>query len=628
MNAKLSRHALSPFAERRQEVNITALNHTIRSFTNPFAQDSEELHNLVTMAVMPEKVTHDLCRQSIIGSQLFDEFVCNRIKTNKLNLWAPMKKCQLQTWKSTVKHVKLKVDQKVVELKEDRNLFARLLIVAKSRPNINLEDAFGKHEFSVVPRSLFAADGQMLHCPAKSKLMSIITSLIESNKSESAEEQDVNLMADGDMTGEDGYHVALVDGMAEVQALSKPDCIKSCSQLDDFFCSHIQTKYRPMDEVRIIFDRYDVPQSLKQATRSRRQGTQVPVAYHINDATNIAKVSMKQLLSHSQTKMELTGYLGQKILEHASKEGHCAVVAWGTQCKSTFTDKSYMNSDQEEADTKLILHAADATACGATWIDICSPDTDVFILAIRRYPELCINSNFVTGTSKNQRTIQLGKIYEALGPLRAAALPGLHALSGSDNTGSFAGKGKHTFWKAFQAASDSIVSALASLGTTIELSNNTYETIEEFICKVYAPQTHILKVEQLRWWMFKKKQAESEKLPPTPAALKQAILRSHHQAIVWNHDTVANPVIPTPGNYGWENNGDGWTPIMTTELPAPQTVLHLVKCGCKTQCHSGRCSCRRAGLYCTDLCCCSDEEHPCENVGDDEEEVEDQEEDE
>ena len=67
------------------------------------------------------------------------------IKTNNLILWAPTKKCQLQTWKSTVKYIKLKVDQKVVELKEDRNLFARLLMVAKSRPNINLEEAIGKH---------------------------------------------------------------------------------------------------------------------------------------------------------------------------------------------------------------------------------------------------------------------------------------------------------------------------------------------------------------------------------------------------------------------------------------------------------------------------------------------------
>ena len=96
----------------------------------------------------------------------------------------------------------------------------------------------------------------------------------------------------------------------------------------------------------------------------------------------------------------------------------------------------------------------------------------MLILAIRHYPELCrkLNTNFVTGTGKNRRTIQLDHIYDALGPEKAAALPTLHALSENDNTGSFAGKRKHAFWKAFQAARCSTLTAMASLGTTTELS--------------------------------------------------------------------------------------------------------------------------------------------------------------
>ena len=98
-----------------------------------------------------------------------------------------------------------------------------------------------------------------------------------------------------------------------------------------------------------------------------------------------------------------------------------------------------MNSDQEDADTELILHAVDATACGATSIDICSPDTDMLIMAVRCYPELCSNTNTNRKESPNDPTPPY--LY-ALGP---AALPTLHTLSGSDNTGSFAGKRKHSF---------------------------------------------------------------------------------------------------------------------------------------------------------------------------------------
>ena len=127
---------------------------------------------------MPDKVKNYLCGQSDIGTRLFEEFVNERIKLNKINMWAPMKKRSLQTWKSATKRIKLKVDQEVVELKEDRNLFARLLLVAKSRPNMNLEQAVGDHELSVVPRSLFSDDEQMLPCGGKSCLMSKLEGLV------------------------------------------------------------------------------------------------------------------------------------------------------------------------------------------------------------------------------------------------------------------------------------------------------------------------------------------------------------------------------------------------------------------------------------------------------------------
>ena len=48
--------------------------------------------------------------------------------------------------------------------------------------------------------------------------------------------------------------------------------------------------------------------------------------------------------------------------------------------------------------------------------------------------------------------------------------------------------------------------------------------------------------------------------------------------------------------------------MMTQLQPAPDAVLHLVKCGCiKSRCSTNRCQCRKAGLNCTDLCSCSDE---------------------
>lgn len=55
--------------------------------------------------------------------------------------------------------------------------------------------------------------------------------------------------------------------------------------------------------------------------------------------------------------------------------------------------------------------------------------------------------------------------------------------------------------------------------------------------------------------------------------------------------------------------------------PAPDAVLHLVKCGCKKdRCANNSCKCRKAGLQCTNLCSCTDneEDNCCHNVPDEE----------
>ena len=55
--------------------------------------------------------------------------------------------------------VLLRKVSKDVELQEDRNVFAQLMMVSKSLPEIDIREAIGQHEFSVIPRSLFANDG-------------------------------------------------------------------------------------------------------------------------------------------------------------------------------------------------------------------------------------------------------------------------------------------------------------------------------------------------------------------------------------------------------------------------------------------------------------------------------------
>ena len=130
----------------------------------------------------------------------------------------------------------------------------------------------------------------------------------------------------------------------------------------------------------------------------------------------------------------------------------------------------------------MILHALDATANGATQLQIHSPDTDVFVLALRRYPELCENTLFVKGRGKHHLIIELKPIVETLDREKIAALPASHSLSGADNTGSFSGKGKLLCWKIFAEADSSIITALAELGQAAHPNEEIVTAIEKFVC--------------------------------------------------------------------------------------------------------------------------------------------------
>ena len=74
------------------------------------------------------------------------------------------------------------------------------------------------YEFALVPRSMFAADGSMLRCSAKSALMAILEQL-------PSKSTDQRSSCDCTTTKEVGLHlkVIIIDGIAEFQCLDKPD---------------------------------------------------------------------------------------------------------------------------------------------------------------------------------------------------------------------------------------------------------------------------------------------------------------------------------------------------------------------------------------------------------------------
>ena len=126
-------------------------------------------------------------------------------------------------------------------------------------------------------------------------------------------------------------------------------------------------------------------------------------------------------------------------------------------------------SSQTEADTLMILHASELSADGRT-VHFLTQDTDVVVLALRRYTLLGPGTAAITGTGEKRRKIDLKPIYESLGPLKAAALPGFHCITGCDTCGQIRGKGKKSAFKVFCKSSICIFNALANLGKIATIS--------------------------------------------------------------------------------------------------------------------------------------------------------------
>ena len=160
------------------------------------------------------------------------------------------------------------------------------------------------------------------------------------------------------------------------------------------------------------------------------------------------------------------------------------VVAWERNVRQRTETSGIYEVPKKKPDTKIILHALDASAQGATQLSIYSHDTDVLVLALRRYPDLCSNSCFVTGTGSSCRVINLKSVADALGPTKTAALTAFHALTGADFTGSFSGKGKATLWDEFHNASTPILQALANFGCGEQPDDGTRSGVEQLVCRM------------------------------------------------------------------------------------------------------------------------------------------------
>ncbi len=339
----------------------------------------------------------------------------------------------------------------------------------------------------------------------------------------------------------------LIDGMSLVQKANGDG--KTFQELANNLLTsalQISTNSKHLD---IVFDVY-LQQSIKNAERIARCATQI-VYTQISAGQKIRKY--RELLGSSKSKESLIAFvfevwqkpesqqrLGSKELYITCKE-KCARV---TTTEAVLC--SELRSTQEEADTRLLLHAQHALQNGCHSTMIISDDTDVFLLclAFHQIGQIYIQC----GTKNSLRIVNITALGQALGQHVCKALIGLHALTGCDSVSAFSGRGKLRPLK-LMLKERKFQDSLVELGKEWVVPCELFSILQEFICRMYSAQvSNIDEVNELRFQLFRLRNGniESGQLPPCEDCLYLHMQRANYQTGVWRRSLDPNPVIPQP----------------------------------------------------------------------------------
>lgn len=349
------------------------------------------------------------------------------------------------------------------------------------------------------------------------------------------------------------------------------------------YVSFVQNNYK--SNAVIVFDGYPDNidgKSTKYAERSRRAQKKNSMEVLFNE-TMAPIVSQDKFLANSKNKSRLISMLMKKFTEA----------------------KMVCKQAKEDADT-LIIGTAITLAQTHESVVVVGQDVDLPVIMAG----LC--------TSPNVHFLKPGKgkvpqvMYHpqsALDKTVAQHILFLHAMSGCDTTSALFNQGKIKCVNTLQK-NPGLIDIIQGFKNPEASQEEIVYAGEQFLIALYGSgrkkDTSLNKVRYRHYITSAyKTTANIASLPPTEAAARQHSLRVFFQVQKWlGHEKI-------PEEWGWKPSKNGLMPVTTLQPPAPEAILNYISCKCKTGCR-GSCGCRKAGLYCSQICLNC--EGTCENL--------------
>lgn len=501
--------------KRKDDQAVTAVESLIEAWNNPFTE-SKELVSLSTVKQAPEYVIRDLLNAQQVGEKAYQVS-----REQRLELPPPQKKFydtikvnKLKTFYSISKKKKVSTDGKTI-WKANRSLFGRIIIIGQNR-KIDVRELL-QYSLGPIPRSLATTVGY----PRKTNKAVLATSL----------QKDVQL-ADGLPRNS----ATIIDGMSQVQKLNVGGEQTTFGVVASSLLTKVLHEGSQSSRMDVVFDTYRNI-SIKNTERTMRGEVAGVQLSHIS-ATQLVKqwrmflsevknkTSLIKFISQEWRGEECMGRLKEKILFVTGESKGWKITEEGSENVAELT------SNHEEADTRLLLHAAHTAQEGYKAIAITSEDTDVFILLLNLSSIINVKLFMRCGSRTKTRLVDVKGIVQRTGQEVCEGLIGLHSFTGCDTVSAFAGKGKIGAFKILKS-DEGARRALWELGKSWTVSENLFILLEKFTCSMYMSVGNTTGcVNDARYKLFcaKNGEVESHQLPPCQDSIRKHILRANYQA--------------------------------------------------------------------------------------------------
>ena len=333
----------------------------------------------------------------------------------------------------------------------------------------------------------------------------------------------------------------IVDAMALLQTL--PTIPDRFIDLADLILSAVIKRAREARRIDFVADQYPSV-SIKSIEREKR-GRSGQLVVQIRSPQQLCLRQWKKFLANGLNKTNLMEFLAdvwgtdqrfaEKIGERTLFVTHgesCSKISVDAQGSISSSIELELCSNEEEADTRMFLHALHASDAAHQQILIKSSDTDVVeVLACYFREYISADIFLLSGTRSRAHVINVTQVCEQLGVEVCRALPGLHALTGCDTVSSFAGKGKKAALDIVKADEDSRAS-IHRIGERVPPMREDLRKMEKFVWSLYN-DVNCCKVNDTRYKLFYKNQnLQLYQLPPTHAALQKHLQRANYKAYV------------------------------------------------------------------------------------------------